>query len=891
MGSDNKKSNSNGSSVQQIPPAVKKVIENLREIVKDDHCTDSEIYSVLRDCAMDPNEAVHKLLSQDSFHEVKSKRERRKEIKETQESRGQGKDNVVSRGVRFGEYTAGRSGSAQSRYNEIGKAGYKRENGSVAPSSLYSSTSTIYRPTGRIFSEEPLPHSYSFNSDNGRQTVGTGDSTSLSVQSSPGHQSSWVGATTGQVSMAGIVRMGQLQNKASQLSSEPPYTHEAAIAKSYYYHPKTPLVSEPLQQKMNQIPHSSLPSNSSEMIHESGIAANQHGFDDEWPLAEQQTAVSGSSVLDASASSDTEICSNQSYSSRDRTNLSRNYRSDEYQISERNVANDNVKSGSVGYASTSGGQRIVNSVGVVSPYYDISFNSSHVHMGKHREGIELHSSFPNHSVSLPNDVITALSSAAADLRQLNIGKESVVPPTEDNCSLLLPNNIQALAADCPQLNFGTYKSSLNSTSSVPLASNSLSGLSKDSGARVGSSAAHLDTRNSVYGEDEQLGFMYNTLDATNYNSRLSLLSELMKQDIPDAIHGCEYMSPSSIPDPKITNINSPNSGYSVKISPNARNLPPLPSELLSHENGIPCDMFSSAMQTLKMRDSERHVFALEGQPPLLPKQSVPTRYSNAVSTMYSPTVSMSEVLSSSAFSLAQQQPSSQILPGGSFATGLARTKQLSTHSNTQHSPSLGELGNMIGYSSMPESYGYTPALQFLYADNHGLHEPSKYNLPQHRSGTVSSLPLFNNANASNYGSLGNSANIPGNFMHNLPPATTGIAVGYDGFVLPQYKDRDNFSLLQQNKESAAWDYGPGSRTMPGFSNSAYYSLLGENQQLSGYQQHQHSSLHYGASGYPNTHESQIGRVLEHQQQSRRDLASVVSQGMPSQQFHQVWQHS
>ncbi|OMO49656.1 UBA-like protein, partial [Corchorus capsularis] len=86
MGSDSKSNGSGrgggggagGGGGVQIPASVKKVVQNLKEIV-DNNCTDSEIYAVLRDCNMDPNDAVQRLLSQDTFHEVKSRRERRKE--------------------------------------------------------------------------------------------------------------------------------------------------------------------------------------------------------------------------------------------------------------------------------------------------------------------------------------------------------------------------------------------------------------------------------------------------------------------------------------------------------------------------------------------------------------------------------------------------------------------------------------------------------------------------------------------------------------------------------------------------------------------------------------------------------------------------------------------
>ncbi|KAK9056827.1 hypothetical protein SSX86_024191 [Deinandra increscens subsp. villosa] len=60
-----------------IPNNVRKTIQNIKEITGN-HSED-EIYAMLRDCSMDPNETVQKLILQDPFHEVKRKRDRKKE--------------------------------------------------------------------------------------------------------------------------------------------------------------------------------------------------------------------------------------------------------------------------------------------------------------------------------------------------------------------------------------------------------------------------------------------------------------------------------------------------------------------------------------------------------------------------------------------------------------------------------------------------------------------------------------------------------------------------------------------------------------------------------------------------------------------------------------------
>eukprot|EP00252_Welwitschia_mirabilis_P016890 TRINITY_DN375_c0_g1_i4.p1 TRINITY_DN375_c0_g1~~TRINITY_DN375_c0_g1_i4.p1 ORF type:complete len:941 (-),score=241.75 TRINITY_DN375_c0_g1_i4:513-3335(-) len=56
---------------------TKKLIEGIKEIVKG--YNEEDIYPVLQECNMDPNETVQRLLSQDPFHEVKRRRDKKKE--------------------------------------------------------------------------------------------------------------------------------------------------------------------------------------------------------------------------------------------------------------------------------------------------------------------------------------------------------------------------------------------------------------------------------------------------------------------------------------------------------------------------------------------------------------------------------------------------------------------------------------------------------------------------------------------------------------------------------------------------------------------------------------------------------------------------------------------
>ena len=57
MGSES----NNGVCLGELSPSKRKMIQNLKEVVT--KCTDSEIYAVLKECNMDPNDAVNRLIS------------------------------------------------------------------------------------------------------------------------------------------------------------------------------------------------------------------------------------------------------------------------------------------------------------------------------------------------------------------------------------------------------------------------------------------------------------------------------------------------------------------------------------------------------------------------------------------------------------------------------------------------------------------------------------------------------------------------------------------------------------------------------------------------------------------------------------------------------------
>ncbi|CAL5011671.1 unnamed protein product [Urochloa decumbens] len=101
-----------------IPAGARRTVADIKEIAGGH--TDEEVYAMLRDCNMDPNETAQRLLLQDTFHEVKRKRDKKKEgSKESLDSRWRpalqgrggksGRGNYSSRSLSSSNDSAGQS--------------------------------------------------------------------------------------------------------------------------------------------------------------------------------------------------------------------------------------------------------------------------------------------------------------------------------------------------------------------------------------------------------------------------------------------------------------------------------------------------------------------------------------------------------------------------------------------------------------------------------------------------------------------------------------------------------------------------------------------------------------------------------------------------------------
>ncbi|AQK92423.1 Putative DUF1296 domain containing family protein [Zea mays] len=132
-----------------VPAASRKMVQSLKGILADR--SEGEIYATLCDCGMDPDIAVERLISQDTFHEVRRKRDKKKETKVNQETRPRPFQKSI-----YGGYKAGsdRSGRANSIGGFKGPAKKEPElHASINSSALdvnTSATSETFSATGYV---------------------------------------------------------------------------------------------------------------------------------------------------------------------------------------------------------------------------------------------------------------------------------------------------------------------------------------------------------------------------------------------------------------------------------------------------------------------------------------------------------------------------------------------------------------------------------------------------------------------------------------------------------------------------------------------------------------------------------------------------------------------
>ncbi|KAM7256151.1 hypothetical protein ACFE04_011892 [Oxalis oulophora] len=844
------------NGISSIPAGSKKVVLSLKEIV---NCPEAEIYAMLKECNMDPNETVNRLLFQDPFHEVKSKRDKKKEVhKETSDFKPRNPYNNNNASSRGNRTTASDRYSTRATTEPHGKPSYKKENGShgYGGSSSSASGTAAHSTT----SHWPSYTSESVSIENKMPTVDMSDPlptpAPASAQPSSGFQSAWGGAVPGQVSMADIVKRG-LQQAKPPTARNPPHQsagHQDAMVRSQ---------------------HDWHSSQDHTKLYETNTEPE---VVEEWPSIEQPPVTNFPSVHEPSA--DADLYTDSSNVAFERTDQPVNSQVDELQESE----DDDVESNDANHLheeNSRGSSLFDNNL-----YENMNSYQSHRHPFEHDQAED------------------GASAVAANLQQLSLQNDDQgTQPEEEKRTVIIPDYLQVHTPDCSHLSFGSFGAAIGfsgQSTSRPLQND----LEEEEPSEVAdnSTVGHLDNRNSeYYGEehlrnntDENIAHQVNS-NTGNYDSPSVSQADVLNQDPAEESQANQYAFPSSAPGFNYENAQQQlNAAFSQQqTNSQMQHLSPYSNLMQAYTNSLPGALLSSGVPTAREPEIPYSPF------PVM-QQSMPTKYSNnTASSINGPSISMPEDLRASSISAAQ--PTAQSLPGTNVATGPALPQHLAMHPY----PQLGPFPNVISYPFVHQSFAYMPqasAFQQAFNGNSAYHQSVAAMLPQFKNNaSVSSLPQ-SAAVPSGYG-FGNSTSIPGgNFPLNPAAVPAGSTIGYDDVLTSQYKDNSHLvSLQQQNDNSAMWMHGHGSRTMSAVPGNTYYSYQGQQSQQpagfqQGQQQQQPSQQHYGGThGYQNFY--QAGMSVEHQQQQQqqqlnsRDGSLGGSRGQQSKQAQQLWQNN
>ncbi|GAA0145436.1 hypothetical protein LIER_05631 [Lithospermum erythrorhizon] len=818
--------------LKEIPSGSRKVVMSLKEIV---NCPEAEIYATLQDCNMDPNEAVNKLLSQDSFREVKSKREKKKENKDTAEGRPRGSVGTSSRGGRSGTGRYGRGGSTQFSSSDpavsYGKLAYKNNGSTSHPASLSSVPGT----TGNTYERSPTISDSGLTSNKASE-ANTGDGSLPVAQPSSGYQPGWM-ATPGKMSMADIVKMGKPQNRDS---GAPNTSHH----------------------------HGQRTSNSSSDVNLSHLVSTSLdvSVEEEWPSVEPTSAPDVSPILEPPSDS-------KPHDDAPGFQYNDNGKHDHDIPTVDHDAVENIAINHVESASVSGG--------TLQEENDDGTSLFDNDMYQNRQLYQPHN-IDYHEVQEPG---VSVSSMTAEMQHVNIQDDDRGSLPEDSGpSVVIPDHLQVQTGDFSHLSFGSFK--VGPLYSAPLTSIPVkTNIGEEETSEADATAVgQLETRNSEYCEEGSYldvgdGNLYNRAGAStsNYDSPSASQQEPVKHENPEVEHVNQYASTSSSPDYTFGNTHQPNvtsrQTYSV---PQMQNNATFSNAMLQgYSNSLPSTLLAENVHSGREIDFPYSRFLM------------PSKYANGASLPSGSALSMPEALNTIGYSSAQ--PTQQSLSGTNGAPGLSVPQHLAMHPYSQATTPLDP--NMIGYPFMPPSYSYLPSAyqQAFHGNNYNHQSLAATALLSHKmSVPASNLPQ----SGSGYSGFGSSTALPGNFAMNqtaavAPPGTT---IGYDDVLSSQYKDSNHLMSLQQSENSAMWLQGPGSRTMSAVPANTYYGMQLQNQQAVGLRQAQQSSQNYGAFGYPNFYHAQSGMSMDHQQQQNpRDGSLGGSQGQQK-QSQQFWQN-
>ncbi|KAF8108882.1 hypothetical protein N665_0104s0193 [Sinapis alba] len=818
------------NGVSDIPSGSRKVVQSLKEIV---NCPEAEIYAVLKDCNMDPNEAVHRLLSQDPFHEVKSKKDKKKEIRDIPDSRLRGYSNTYNRGTRGGssDRYAGPRRTGASSFNSSesgsfqGKTTNKRESEKQTSGGSFSSTSGVSR-------HHQIPNSDSVAVDSKTPTVSLGGGISSS-QSVSGQQTAWFGAA-GQMSMADIVKMGRPHNKTTNSQKKVSEEHEVAASQQAAVKDQWPSIEKPMSASTSSV--SVAPT---ESVRCNGPADFQSSGGDQQLKGHLE---------------DTHLAENGPFG---------------------NLERDHVQ------ADTIAGGVVPEDESEVSSEFD---DNPHGHQTQ------------NHPVEHQKDEDN-VSSVAANLKELSIenhGKYS--SHDEDRPAVLIPDHLLIYTEECSQLSFGSFGSrplnnNLEETSDVAPqferadARNTEFHGDEQLGSTSHGNLVHASTAENYddSSESQQEALLPENPETAHPQNQYSFAQsdqeyayENAKQQTNTEFDASQTSMQNQMQNlASLTNVMQ---GYS-----NAT-----PNTLLAQtaQSARELELQYSTFQGAQSMPSRSNDYSLNDQSISMPESlrdggGIQTTQTSQQQNTPGANIATGPALPQGPQQLPMHPYSQHTVPLTHFANMISYPLMPQGYPYMPSAFQQAFSGN--------SSYHQSPAALLPQYKNN----ISPSNLPPSATSAPISSP-YGFGNSSNVG-VGNFS-LNQQQQQQQQAAPTGATLSYEDVVSLQYKQNSHLLSLQQqqqqqNENSPVWLHGPGSQTMSGVHQSnAYYNLQAQQQAQQLRQAQQQAQQQYGSLGYPNYYQSQTGMSMEHQQRNPREGGS---QGQPSKQTPQqhLWQNS
>ncbi|AQK92429.1 Putative DUF1296 domain containing family protein [Zea mays] len=792
-----------------VPAASRKMVQSLKGILADR--SEGEIYATLCDCGMDPDIAVERLISQDTFHEVRRKRDKKKETKVNQETRPRPFQKSI-----YGGYKAG---SDRSGRDSIGgfKGPAKKEpelHASINSSALdvnTSATSETFSATGNVAQAD-----------------------AKNTFQPPSQVKHGWGGVPGRPSMAEIVKMGRPQAKVGSRSVASsivmPAIGDSAI-------PNTPNLA---------------PNEYNQTVFASEVG---HGAADKLPnVADEVHSVSkDASSLDMLPSAEGTDVEAPSMSANMQGSSTPDANEDDVE-KDTNLEEGNTES------LTTPGQVSASGKGIHSEYTELVSHLDEGSMEK-TDDFQLDALSFEHNLNLNGDVSTT-TTQFDHLTLLDGPKLS-----DENPAVIIPGHLQVSNADCAHLTFGSfvYGTLDASLTTKPLESHGDIVTIPDDDYDQSEGRIH-DDESKVTLAPAANEYVTSTSNSNVENLDITSVqqSEVTRSNFLDVTSNTEY-NLSSPPDYATSSAALQDSTSQSYLQENRQfqSISPLPS-FMQIQNGL----MSPAIPPL--REFDPAFSLLLTNPPIMHGTTSSSMSSATVSTQPQENANPVGLPNPQ---LTQSQPSTSIAPGPPLPQHLlhpyAQTTLPLGYASMIGYPSLPP-----SYAYLPPAAFQQPYMNsgmFLHQAAAAVPNSSvKYPLPQYKSNiALASLPQPGSLLSSYVGGFGTANNMPGNFPLNQSTTSATATLGFDGTVPSHLEDGNQFVCLQQNENPAMWMHGAGSRGMPPLAASTMYGYQGQSHQT-GLRQGQLPSQYGSALG-----QSQPGLGPEHRNPSDSNLSGAA----------------